>query len=78
MGTRSKEKPMRTMCFVVTVGALISVNTFDTVVRADTGAPTAQTFVLGCNGETVTFVSPVENALAAQVTGTTAPASCCE
>ena len=60
---------MRTMLFAVTAATLIAANAFTPVVRADTGAPTAQTFVLDCNGQTVTFVSPVEHALAAQVTG---------
>jgi hypothetical protein len=40
-------------------------------VLADTRGPSAQTFVLECGGETVTVVSPVEPAAAAQVVGTT-------
>jgi hypothetical protein len=38
---------------------------------ADTRSPHAQTFVLSCGGASVTFVSPVEQARAAQIVGTT-------
>ena len=38
---------------------------------ADNRAPNRQTFVLECSGATVTFVSPVERASAAQIAGAT-------
>ena len=47
-------------------GALSSV-----AVVGDTGAPSRQTFVLDCGGLTITVVSPIEPAAAAQVVGTT-------
>jgi hypothetical protein len=40
-------------------------------VSADTRAPSTQTFVIECGGMTVTVVSPVFSARAAQVVGTT-------
>jgi xanthine/CO dehydrogenase XdhC/CoxF family maturation factor len=62
---------MRTMLLGLTAALLTGATAFTSVARADTGAPTAQTFVLNCNGQVVTFVSPVEAALAAQVTEST-------
>jgi hypothetical protein len=59
------------MLLAVTTVALTVIGTLPTVVRADTGAPSAQTFVLDCNGQTITFISPVEHALAAQAVGST-------
>lgn len=41
------------------------------ILTADNRAPNRQTFVLECGGATVTFVSPVEPARAAQIVGTT-------
>lgn len=41
------------------------------LVRADTRAPSTQTFVLECDGATVTIVSPTFSAAAAQVVGST-------
>jgi xanthine/CO dehydrogenase XdhC/CoxF family maturation factor len=62
---------MRTMMFGLAAAVAIAATASTSVVRADTGSPHAQTSVLDCNGQLVTFVSPVEPALAAQVTGTT-------
>jgi hypothetical protein len=40
-------------------------------IRADTHAPSVQTFTLDCGGHTITVTSPIEAARAAQVVATT-------
>jgi hypothetical protein len=61
---------MRLHLFVaVTVASILLLSTAPA--KADTHAPTTQTFTLQCGGQTVTVVSPTEHALAGQVIGAT-------
>lgn len=52
------------LCLVGVVGA-------STPLAGDTNAPNRQTFTINCGGATITIVSPVESARAAQIVGTT-------
>jgi hypothetical protein len=57
--------------FVAAMGCLVGITSMSHMVVADTRAPSTQTFVLECGSATVTVVSPVESARAAQIVGTT-------
>ena len=61
---------MRRKRTVLTMAALLGL-ACQVVTHADTSAPTALTTVLQCNGSTLTFVSPVVPAMAAQVAEST-------
>ena len=50
---------------------LVGLLATSVAVAGDTNAPNRQTFTMTCGGATVTVVSPVEPARAAQVVGTT-------
>ncbi len=61
---------MRTLIAFSLAGVLAS----SASLLGDTRAPSTQTFVINCGGATVTIVSPVFAALAAQVVGSTGTA----
>jgi hypothetical protein len=63
---------MRAMRALTTLVLVVAVSIFSGgPAKADTNAPSTQTFVLDCAETTVTFVSPTFHAAAAQIVGTT-------
>lgn len=57
--------------FTTAAFCMAAVGWFSGMAAADSKAPNRQTFTVSCGGATVTFVSPVEPARAAQIVGTT-------